>query len=122
MLKSRLMNRPSSAPRRVLSLGVVTGLCLSGALLGGCGGVEPAIDERATQSGTLGPTSDSVACYSPTQRLEAAYEPGSRGCACDPSRDEDVCASYDDGGRPHQVPLICVDGVWLAVVDGPCAQ
>jgi hypothetical protein len=52
------------------------------------------------------------ACYSPTQHLDIAYEQGSQGCACDAERDQDVCV-----GR---VALVCEDGRWSAVEDGPC--
>jgi len=103
----------------VLSLAVGLGLWLPGLLSWGCGGTGPGTDERATQ-GTLAQPSGSVACYSPTQGLETAYDPGSVGCACDSTRDEDVCVSYDDAGQPYDVALNCVEGAWRAVLDGVC--
>ncbi|WP_437905524.1 hypothetical protein WME95_45785 [Sorangium sp. So ce327] len=55
-------------------------------------------------------------CFSPTQNLDTAYEPGSVGCAC-ADTDEDVCVK-DSHGRA--VALVCEGGAWLAVLDGPC--
>lgn len=64
------------------------------------------------------PTAD--LCYSPKQNLATAYESGSEGCPCDPAREQATCATYDEAGRPHQVALLCVNGRWAAVNDGPC--
>jgi hypothetical protein len=50
-------------------------------------------------------------CYSPTQNADRAYEPGSEGCPCDDG-DQDVCI--------EGVALICEQGFWRAVEDGPC--
>jgi Kazal-type serine protease inhibitor domain len=50
-------------------------------------------------------------CYSPTSHLELAYDDDAIGCACRAS-DDAICI---DG-----VALICTDGRWQAVEDGPC--
>jgi hypothetical protein len=52
-------------------------------------------------------------CYSPTQNLPTAYQPGAKGCACNSTTDAAVCA--------QGVALICTNDVWTAVQDGPCA-
>ncbi len=58
-------------------------------------------------------------CYSPEQNLEHAYDDDAFGCACE--AEEDVCASYlAEDLREHEVALICIDGYWEAVEDGPC--
>ena len=49
-------------------------------------------------------------CYSPTQNLNVAYDGTLPGCPCD--KVGDACV----GG----VALICHDGSWDAVEDGPC--
>jgi hypothetical protein len=51
-------------------------------------------------------------CYSPTSNLSTAYQPGAVGCSCNPATDRDVCL--------QGVALICRDGRWHAVEDGPC--
>jgi hypothetical protein len=58
----------------------------------------------------------SGSCFSPTQNLEQAYDMGAVGCPCS-ALDEDVCVS-DSNNR--DVALICDEGVWQAVQDGPC--
>jgi hypothetical protein len=55
-------------------------------------------------------------CYSPHQNLDLAYSDGAVGCACDPERDEPVCAN--DGQR--KIGLVCDNDRWKAVEDGPC--
>jgi len=50
-------------------------------------------------------------CYSPNQNLGIAYDPGAQGCPCEES-DMDQCISG--------VALICEQGSWRAVEDGPC--
>ncbi len=58
----------------------------------------------------------SAACFSPTQNLDHAYDPGAVGCAC---TDTDAGLCLDDGtGR--LVALVCPLGHWRAVNDGPC--
>jgi len=54
-------------------------------------------------------------CYSPTQNAARAYDEGAFGCACD--GDEAQCVNTDEAGF---VGLICEDGAWAAVSDGPC--
>lgn len=51
-------------------------------------------------------------CYSPTQNAERAYEEGAKGCACT-EEDPDQCVG--------PAALVCLEGHWLAVEDGPCA-
>lgn len=60
-----------------------------------------------------GGVSGQSGCYSPTQNLDSAYEPGAYGCLCDATKDEAVCI-----GR---VALVCERGAWQAVEDGPCS-
>ncbi len=60
-------------------------------------------------------------CFSPDQNLDRAYDDDAEGCACSPGT-ASVCASYeDDDGRQHDVALVCTDGAWESVEDGPCA-
>lgn len=64
-------------------------------------------------SGFDGPCGvDQKRCYSPKQHLERAYEEGAIGCAC-AAGSESVCV--------EGVGLVCSDGRWQAVEDGPCA-
>jgi len=56
-------------------------------------------------------------CYSPTQNLETAYLNGSEGCPCDEKNDNDTCIK---DSNDNLVALMCEDGVWVAVEDGPC--
>jgi hypothetical protein len=51
-------------------------------------------------------------CYSPTQNTSTAYQSGSHGCPCDPTAAQGVCI----GGTA----LVCSNGKWAAVQDGPC--
>ena len=51
-------------------------------------------------------------CYSPTSDLTSAYQPGAVGCACNPAVDQDVCV--------QGIGLMCMNGRWQAVNDGPC--
>jgi hypothetical protein len=73
-------------------------------------------------TGTAGSTAGSAGaggalavpgCYSPTMNLATAYEPSAKGCACDADQDADICVK--------NVALICENGTWQAVEDGPCA-
>jgi hypothetical protein len=62
------------------------------------------------------------ACYSPTVGLETAPHPlepdsGPPGCACDPAKDQPVCATLPSGGR---IAMFCIDGHWKVGWDGPC--
>lgn len=54
-----------------------------------------------------------TSCFSPTQGLSWAYDAGSEGCPCSEDLDRDRCI---DG-----VGLVCEEGSWHAVEDGPCA-
>lgn len=49
-------------------------------------------------------------CYSPAQNLGTAYDDGAIGCSCTDEADQCV----------EDVALVCKDGQWLAVIDGPC--
>jgi hypothetical protein len=74
---------------------------LFGLLLGAC-----------TSSAELPPSapSDPSTCYSPSQNLDAAYEPGAVGCACN-SGQPYVCVEDTTGWR---IPLTCISGRWQA--------
>jgi hypothetical protein len=56
-------------------------------------------------------------CFSPSQNLDSAYQPGSAGCACRSGVDQGVCVPDSTGRR---VALVCSNGTWTAVEDGPC--
>jgi hypothetical protein len=56
-------------------------------------------------------SSDDGECYAPGKNLDTAYEPGAVGCECAPNT-EGVCS---DG-----TALVCEQGHWQAVIDGPC--
>ena len=56
-------------------------------------------------------------CYSPYQNLEFAYLSGAEGCSCNEQSDSDTCVTDNDG---RNVALICINGKWEAVEDGPC--
>ncbi len=56
-----------------------------------------------------GAAGTSTQCYSPTQNLGSAYADGAEGCPCD---EGSVC--------DPPAALICQDGKWQAVEDGPC--
>lgn len=60
--------------------------------------------------------SSDATCYSPSQNLDQAYVAGSRGCGCSSGA---VCVP-DSTGR--KVALVCENGAWQAVEDGPCMQ
>ena len=40
-----------------------------------------------------------------------------KGCPCDEKNDNDTCIK---DSNDHLVALMCEDGVWVAVEDGPC--
>jgi hypothetical protein len=44
--------------------------------------------------------------------VKHAHDDGAVGCACDSKTDKDACV--------QGVSLICEQGHWLAVTDGPC--
>lgn len=67
----------------------------------------------ACTSSTGGNTED---CYSPTQNLDIAYDDGAVGCTCTDGA-EAQCLP-DSTGR--KVALVCENGRWQAVNDGPC--
>ena len=59
----------------------------------------------------------SSSCYSPFKNLEIAYLEGAEGCLCNEQNGNDTCVEDDNG---NMVALICEEGVWVAVEDGPC--
>jgi hypothetical protein len=62
-------------------------------------------------------------CYSPTMNQTLASQRltdrtiNIQGCSCVKGQDADQCVPLPDGGK---VALVCFDGRWMAVVDGPC--
>jgi hypothetical protein len=84
----------------------------AGAPQSGSGGSDEGGQGGAASGGSSpgGTGSGGATCYSPTQNLDTAYDPGAVGCSCD--GDEPVCVS--------NVALICSAGRWQAVEDGPC--
>jgi hypothetical protein len=50
-------------------------------------------------------------CFSPEQNLDLAGQPGAVGCPC---------SSEDRGQCVSGVALVCSEGRWESVVDGPC--
>ena len=58
-------------------------------------------------------------CFSPTSNLEIAYTENAIGCDCDSDIDEDICVS---DGTGKKVALVCSEGKWIAVEDGPCGD
>jgi hypothetical protein len=58
-------------------------------------------------------------CFSPTNHPELAYEAsGPPGCACQDEPAE--CVRAENNGRPWDIALVCTDGHWQGVEDGPC--
>jgi hypothetical protein len=53
-------------------------------------------------------------CFDPHHNL---VQPTGQGCECNPEVDSDVCAVGEDG---YFYALVCQDGHWLSVEDGPC--
>ncbi len=60
-----------------------------------------------------------VLCYSPTQNLDQAYIENSIGCECADGT-PGVCKSQSETGLDRNVALVCSEGKWAAVQDGPC--
>lgn len=58
-------------------------------------------------------------CYSPYQNLETAYLKDATGCSCSEGIDKDTCVVDKNG---IMVALMCEDGVWVSVEDGPCMR
>jgi hypothetical protein len=65
------------------------------------------------------PVKTDLACYSPDQNLDKAYNADAVGCAC-PKDSAGVCKSRAETGLDRYVALVCTDGKWVAVLDGPC--
>jgi hypothetical protein len=74
---------------------------------GGAGG--------ATASGAGGASSE--LCFSPIVNPELALDSDALGCECTFG---EACVTVEDQGRPHGIALICEEGRWLSVEDGPC--
>jgi hypothetical protein len=88
-----------------------------------CAPFDAACERSTAPCPTIGPNTDSYCsggqcvvgtrpmdCYGPERNLDVAYDGGLPGCPC-----EDV------GGLCNgSVALICSDGSWQAVQDGPC--
>jgi hypothetical protein len=74
----------------------------AGSLTGGSAGKAPA----PTGGGGTG----GAACYSPFQNVSRAYDQTLPGCSCQTS--SSICI--------QGVALICFNGQWQAVIDGPC--
>jgi hypothetical protein len=85
--------------------GALIGLAMTGACAQGQGG--PPIG--GSQPGT---------CFSPTQSPELALDEPDAGCSC--SDEESQCVSTRYQGRAWDVALICTQGRWRSVEDGPC--
>jgi hypothetical protein len=64
----------------------------------------------AVDAGTGG-AATAIGCFSPGQNLGTVNDPGAFGCKCSPS-----APGFCVGG----VALVCTDGRWQAVEDGPC--
>jgi hypothetical protein len=69
-----------------------------------------------TTCDTESPAADD-SCFAPNRNLDMAYTRDAVGCACRPEVDKDVCVP-DSTGR--LVALICKQGRWISVEDGPC--
>jgi hypothetical protein len=65
----------------------------------------------ATALGCNNSSEPEIACYAPDKNVGTAFEEGSVGCECD----EESAGQCVDG-----TGLICEDGHWQAVLDGPC--
>jgi hypothetical protein len=57
-------------------------------------------------------------CFSPDDNPELSLEPDSQGCAC--SEGTDQCLAIPEGGGLHLVGMVCREGRWSVVEDGPC--
>lgn len=62
-------------------------------------------------------SSNSKSCYSPTANVASVFDPGAVGCGCNPALDQPVCVRSETVGY---VGLLCGEGRWRAVYDGPC--
>jgi hypothetical protein len=65
----------------------------------------------------LGCGDEDKSCFSPAQNLDTAYTDGAMGCGCVAGTDRDICVPDRTGLR---VALVCENGRWHAVMDGPC--
>jgi hypothetical protein len=59
---------------------------------------------------------DPTTCYSPTQHVADAYQPGAKGCVCDSHKDQAICVHAGN----LAVALFCAENRWAAGFDGPC--
>jgi hypothetical protein len=68
---------------------------------------------------------DEKTCYSPTQNLETSTDPNAQGCLCDVTHSEGICILQDEQRDTADnisalIAMVCSDGVWHWVNDGPC--
>lgn len=83
----------------------------------GSGGTAPVA--MGGEPGNQGGQGSSPGCFSPGDHPELAYEVGGPpGCSCEKDAAECVRTQYQ--GRPWDIALMCVDGRWQGVEDGPC--
>ena len=58
-------------------------------------------------------------CFAPQHQPELGLEQGSVGCPCEADPPECVRTEHDN--RPWDVALVCTNGTWESVEDGPCS-
>lgn len=109
---------PGAAGTGVVPNGGSAGHAGSGG--GGHAGSAPVAGAAGEPQGTGGePPMPNGECFSPTDHPELAYAAGGPpGCACEANAAECVRSEYQ--GRPWDVALVCTDGHWEGVEDGPC--
>lgn len=84
-----------------------------GAAPGGASGTSPGGVPNGDASTGGAAAATVLDCYSPGQNLDHAYDTGAIGCRC---------ATGSPGFCVNGVALVCTDGRWQAVEDGPCTQ
>jgi hypothetical protein len=70
-----------------------------------------------TSNGTAG-SGGGVGCFSPDVNPELGLDGGVVGCPCE--SEEEVCVAVTEGQRLHLIALVCSEGSWHSVLDGPC--
>jgi hypothetical protein len=106
-------NGPGGSSNVAGSASGISGAANGGAAQGGAASVGGSSPGSSGAGGGVdfADAGSSLECYSPTQNTDTAYDPGAQGCPCDDGA-EDVCVM--------NVALICEQGYWQAVEDGPC--
>lgn len=104
----------SGAAGRLPMAGNAGTLSSGGATASGGSGNDTGDAGEATTGGTGGTNPD---CFSPDNPDGALS--GGQGCPCG-AADEAQCLRVLEGERPHLVALMCLDGAWASVEDGPC--